>query len=107
MARVTYSPQALEDIKEHFEYRKDYSDKAASRFAEHLITIISQFAHFGELGRSREELATGLRSFPVNRLKVTVFYFPSPHTTGLPLIARVLRQERDISPEMFAGPAWK
>ena len=33
------------------------------------------------------------------------FELPTTDATGPPLIARILRQERDISPEMFSGEA--
>ena len=95
MVSVTYKAEALLDIKEHIEYRSDYSDRAAIRFSEKLIAAIEQLVEYPELGRERTELAPFLRGFPVNTLRVTILYTPDLEKDTISIV-RVLRQERDI-----------
>ncbi|MCH7638270.1 MAG: type II toxin-antitoxin system RelE/ParE family toxin [Bacteroidetes bacterium] len=94
-------PRAQKDFVDLATYASEYNDAARDLITDTLFDCFELLAEYPQIGRSREGLAPGLRSFPVNRLKVTVFYFPTTDATGPPLIARILRQERDISPEMF------
>ncbi len=91
------------DILDLAEYAGEYSNRARDTLTDTLFDAFDQIVDFPEMGRDRGELAEGLRSFPLNRLKVTVFYFPMPRGQDRMLIARVLRQEREIDPEMFSG----
>ena len=65
--------------------------------ADRLLDMIEQkcrlLAQFPEMGRKREELASGLRSFPVGNY--VIFYRPSPE--GIQMI-RVLHGARDLPP---------
>ena len=103
MPRAAYTRGALDDIKEQFEYKSDYSDEVARRFADDLVTAISSITDFPAIGRERPELAPGLRSFAANRVRVVIYYYVLGEDDPTVSIARVLRQERDVDPEMFEG----
>lgn len=95
MAALDFSPDALQDIKEHFQYHGDYSEKAEQRFADRLDEAFGNLEQFPEIGRERPNLGHGLRGFPINALRLTVFYrFNWKQDTIT--ISSVLRQERDI-----------
>ncbi|MCH7639976.1 MAG: type II toxin-antitoxin system RelE/ParE family toxin [Bacteroidetes bacterium] len=95
MAKLGFSPEALQDIKEHFQYHGDYSEKAERRFADKMDEVIGHLEQFPEFGRARPEIAPSIRGFPIKALRVAVFYtFDKEQDTVL--VARVLRQERDI-----------
>ena len=95
-------PSTRVDILALAEYASEYSDRARDLLTDTLFDCFERLFDFPELGRDRNELAPGLRSFPVNRLKVTVFYFATAEGRDRVLIARVLRQERDVGPSTFS-----
>ena len=96
-------PSAREDILNLAEYASEYSDKARDLLTDTLFDSFDRLSDFPELGRDRSELAPGLRSFSINRLKVTVFYFTAAGGRDRVLIARVLRQERDVGSSAFTS----
>ncbi len=91
------------DILDLAEYAGEYSDRARDVLTDTLFDQFERLAEFPHLGRDRSEFAAGLRSLPVNRLRVTIYYFATPEDPDRVLIARVLRQERDVGPEAFGG----
>ena len=103
MRRYDLLPPAQNDVLDLLAYVGDYSDSASDRFIDALFDRFEHPAEFPHLGRDRGEFADGLRSFPVKPLRVTIYYYVAQEGPDRVLIARVLRQERNVGPEAFGG----
>lgn len=91
MPRVTRRPLAEADILEIWEYIADDSLAAADRWVHRLDGQFRLLAAQPVMGRAREELAPGVRSFPFGRY--VVYYVPLDD--GIDVV-RVLHGARDI-----------
>ena len=91
MAHVTRRPLAEADILEIWDYVADDSVTAADRWLDHLDAQLRVLAMQPMMGRARNELAPGVRSFPFGRY--IVFYVPLDD--GIDVV-RVLHGARDI-----------
>jgi|HubBroStandDraft_6_1064221.scaffolds.fasta_scaffold12657_9 toxin ParE1/3/4 len=76
MPSVVVRPRALADLADIWAYIAEDSVKHADRFAAVINTQFRTLARRPHMGRSRPELATALRSFPVGRY--VIFYVPLP-----------------------------
>ena len=95
MARVVRTEQAEADLEEILEYRDEHSPDAADRFARIFKEKTEALARMPEMGRGRDELAPGLRSFKAgNHL---IFYRPA--ADGIQVI-RIAHGSRDL-PSLF------
>ena len=74
MRRYDLRRAAQDDILDLLTYAGRFSDEAADRFIDRLTDVFERLSEFPALGRARPELGPDLRSFPVNRLRVTIFY---------------------------------
>ena len=92
MAEVLRSNLAELDLLEIWAYIAEDSAGAADRFLDLLDQKCHTLAEAPGIGRSREDLAPDLRSFPVERY--IIFYRPMD---GGIEIARVLSAYRDIA----------
>ncbi|MEG3929709.1 MULTISPECIES: type II toxin-antitoxin system RelE/ParE family toxin [unclassified Microcoleus] len=72
MSRYTLSAPAKQDLRELTNYLLLFSANAANHFLNVFQEKFRLLADFPERGRSREELAPSLRSFPVD--KYVIFY---------------------------------
>ncbi|MEG3837106.1 MULTISPECIES: type II toxin-antitoxin system RelE/ParE family toxin [unclassified Microcoleus] len=72
MSRYTLSAPAKQDLRELTNYLLQFSANAANHFLNVFQEKFRLLADFPEMGRSREELAPSLRSFPVD--KYVIFY---------------------------------
>ncbi|MEG4989309.1 type II toxin-antitoxin system RelE/ParE family toxin [Microcoleus sp. BR0-C5] len=72
MSRYTLSAPAKQDLRELTNYLLLFSANAANHFVNVFQEKFRLLADFPEMGRSREELAPSLRSFPVD--KYVIFY---------------------------------
>ncbi len=72
MPRVMRRPLAETDILQIWDYIADDSLAAADRWVDRIDEQFSLLAAQPLIGRSREELAPGMRSFPVGRY--VIFY---------------------------------
>lgn len=97
MARVERTALAEQDIEEILTYLDDHSRPAARRFLKAPKSTTESLSQMPEMGRKREELAPGLRSF--NADKYLLFYRPIPE--GI-LLIRVTHGSRDL-PGLFEG----
>ena len=95
MPLVERSEQAERDLEEILEYLEDHSPAAADRFARLFRETTERLARMPEMGRSREELASGLRSFTVGNH--VLFY--RPIEGGIQAI-RIAHGSRDL-PSLF------
>jgi len=91
MPRVTRRPLAEADILEIWDYIVDDSLAAADRWVDRLDVQFRLLAAQPMMGRARDELAPGVRSFPFGRY--VVFYVP---LDGGIDVVRVLHGARDI-----------
>jgi len=82
---------ALADLVEIWGFIADDSEANADNFLSKLESRLGLLAHQPRMGRARDELMNGLRSYPVGRY--VVFYLA--HPDGVELV-RVLHSARDI-----------
>ncbi len=92
MAVILKRPLALSDLNEIWDYIAADNETRADAFIDSIDQKLQTLASHPNLGRSREELAQGLRSFPVGRQ--VIFYRVIP---GGVEIVRVLHGSRDLS----------
>ena len=95
MGQVLRSDLAEVDLLEIWLFIAEDNDGAADRFLDLIEQKCQHLADFPESGRSREDLAPGLRSVPVERH--VIFYRPS--SAGIEVV-RVLSAYRD-APAQF------
>ena len=91
MPRVTRRPLAEADVLEIWDYIADDGIAAADRWVDRLDKQFQVLAMQPMMGRARDELAPGVRSFPFGRY--VVFYLP---LDGGIDVGRVLHGARDI-----------
>ena len=91
MAQVILSPRAVRDLKDISKYLSKYNSISQVRDVLRKISSNLQAnAKYPLLGRSRNELFEGLRSFTV--MAYTVFYFPLEDGIN---VARIVYSSRD------------
>ena len=91
MARVLRRPRAAEDIAAVWDFIADDNPDAADHWVDQLDTQLRLLATQPLMGRARDELAPGIRSFPFGRY--LVFYLPVGD--GIDVV-RVLHGTRDV-----------
>ena len=91
MARVTRRPQAEADVLEIWDYIAEDSVIDADRWVDRLDEKLSLWATQPLMGRTRDELAAGIRSIAFGRY--VIFFQPLPD--GIDVV-RVLHGSRDI-----------
>jgi toxin ParE1/3/4 len=88
---IVQRPQAITDLAEIWDYIADDSEGSADSFIDLLDRKIRALARRPGIGRAREELAEGLRSFPVGRY--IIFY--RAISKGIEIV-RILHGARDL-----------
>jgi len=84
-------PRAVADLAEIWDYIADDSEERADAFVALVDQKIRALARRPNIGRTREELGEGVRSFPVGRY--IIFYCVIPKSIE---IVRVLHGARDL-----------
>jgi toxin ParE1/3/4 len=97
MPVILRRPRARDDIAEIWNYIAEDGERQADAFVDRLDTKFQLLARQPRLGFAREELAPGLRSFPVGRY--VIFY--ELIQDGIAIV-RVLHGARDVDVQ-FAG----
>jgi toxin ParE1/3/4 len=97
MKAVIRSPQARLDLSEIADFIARDSVDAALRFLDEVDNVLKKLADFPGLGRSRDELGPGLRSFPAGNY--VLFYRATAEAIDL---VRVLHGARDLD-RLFEG----
>ena len=92
MPAIRRSKLAEQDYREIWRYIALDNPDAADRLLRRIESKLELYANYPGMGTRREELAAGLRSFPVGNY--LVFYRPVEN--GIEL-ARVLHGARDLS----------
>ena len=92
MPIIVKRPKALSDLAQIWDYIADDSEERADAFIATIDAKFQTLSQHPAMGRRREELAPGLRSFPVGRY--LIFYVAL--TNGVDIV-RVLHGSRDIA----------
>jgi toxin ParE1/3/4 len=92
MPVIVKRPLARSDLAKIWDYIADDNGTRADAFVDLIDQKFHELASHPNMGRSRDELAEGLRSFPVGRY--VIFYRPLPQ--GVEII-RVLHGSRDLN----------
>ncbi|MFZ5864681.1 MAG: type II toxin-antitoxin system RelE/ParE family toxin [Thermodesulfobacteriota bacterium] len=90
MKRLRFSPTASRDLDQIFDHIANDNPSAAQRFIQKLKQACERIARLPGIGAPREDLAPGLRCFPV--ANYLIFYRIRDNKTE---IARVLHAARD------------
>jgi len=88
---VQRRPLAAKDIAEIWDHIADVSQRAADRWVDQLDEQFQLLATQPHIGRARDELSPGVRSFPFGRY--VIFY--KPIAGGIDVV-RVLHSARDV-----------
>jgi toxin ParE1/3/4 len=92
MSEIFKRPLAEADLDEIWDYIEEHSSQEqAENFLRKLYLKLETLARSPSIGRSRDELLPGLRSFPFKNYMI--FYFPLAN--GIEVV-RVLYGRRDI-----------
>lgn len=91
MGRLVVRPQALTDLDDIFDYIAEDSLDRAIAFVRKLYGQLEKLATSPGMGRRRDQLLSGLRSFPYGNY--LIFYIPLDNGVD---VVRVLNGARDI-----------
>lgn len=89
--RAVFAPAAREDLLQAWLHLADQSPNAADHWVDAVDQAATRLAGFPALGRARDELVVGVRSFSVG--KYLIFYTISPEGVN---VLRVLHGARDL-----------
>jgi len=92
MAKVFYSASAENDLLEAWLYVAEDSISAADQMLDQIDAEALRLLDQPLMGRERNELASGLRSWPTSTPYI-LFYFPNEDGV---VVARALHHARDI-----------
>ena|SRR5665647_240775 len=98
MPSVLRRPQARDDIDDIWNYIADDNINAADNWLDKLDEQFALLTLQPLMGRARDELAAGIRSFPLGRY--VIYYLPLPN--GIDVV-RVLHSARDVSAQFDQG----
>ena len=96
MLEVYRQPLAVRDLLEIWGYIAEDSEMRADAFIDKIEDIFITLAKSPKVGRLRNDLSDGLRSFPIGNY--AIFYLPIASKI---IIVRVLHSARDIDSEFF------
>jgi toxin ParE1/3/4 len=91
MPRLRITPRASMDLIEIWNYIADDSADNADSFVDYLQEVMQRLSRNPRMGRRRDELSPGIRSFPIQRY--LIFY--REHSGALEIV-RVLHGARDV-----------
>jgi toxin ParE1/3/4 len=91
MNRYRISRQAEQDLEDIWVYTAQNDEVAADLVIANILDKFPMLAKFPDMGKKRDDLLKGLRSFPVK--PYLIFY---NRTSNRIEIVRVLHQSRDI-----------
>jgi plasmid stabilization system protein ParE len=98
MSRIRFTSSAEADLLELWLNIAEENLVAADESLDSIQATVSLLGTQPEMGRTRPELADGLRSFPT-RTPYIIFYVPDGDDL---LVVRVLHHARDIAAEYFS-----
>jgi toxin ParE1/3/4 len=89
--RFRLSRQAEQDLEDIWLYLGKHNELIADQQIAQILDRFPMLSQFPDMGRQRDDLLTGLRSFPIK--PYLIFY--TKITDGIEIV-RVLHQSRDI-----------
>ena len=89
--RIEFAERALSDLEEIWVYYSEVSEKTVEKILRQITEKFPKLLNFPEMGRERNELLIGLRSFPTG--KFIIFYQETDF--GIEIV-RVVHSSRDI-----------
>ncbi|MHB1095975.1 MAG: type II toxin-antitoxin system RelE/ParE family toxin [Gemmatimonadaceae bacterium] len=92
MKRVTLSPAAAQDLADIAAHVAADRPSAVNGVLDALELACRLVAQYPGVGRARDEIDVGVRSFPIGAY--VLFYYPNAQGIG---IARILHGRRDVS----------
>lgn len=92
MPIISKRPLARSDLAEIWDYIADDNERRADSFVDLIDQKFQELSRHPNMGRTRDELEEGIRSFPVG--KYVIFYRIMPE--GIEII-RVLHGSRDLN----------
>ena len=96
--RVVRRPLFLDDLTEAYAYLAEQSPRAADDFLDEVEALVDLLTVLPKLGRPRDELRPGVRSFRVRRFRHLLFYRLSGEDL---VLLRILHGARNIRPDMI------
>lgn len=91
LRRIEFAERALSDLEEIWVHFSETSEKTADKILRQITEKFPKLLNFPEMGKERNDLLIGLRSFPTG--KFIIFY----QRTDLGIeIVRVVHSSRDI-----------
>jgi toxin ParE1/3/4 len=96
MSRPRYSPPARDDLRDIARHYAEVNRTYGVSLVESIRNQCRQLARFPGMGRPRDDLKPGLRSFALGQY--LIFFMPTDDGVA---IVRVLHGARDITPAMF------
>ena len=91
MNRFRISRQAEQDLEDIWLYLGKQNELLADQQIAQILDRFPMLSQFPDMGRKRDDLLTGLRSFPIK--PYLIFY--TKITDGIEIV-RILHQSRDI-----------
>ena len=88
---LVISDEAAADLQDIWDFIAEHSLQNADNFIDRIYERCNAFTRMPEMGRPRDELLPGLRSFPVKRY--VIFYRIKEDTIE---IVRVVSGQRDL-----------
>jgi toxin ParE1/3/4 len=91
MKPVDLSPDAQGDLLQIWDYLSGRNEHAATRILAEFTRVFNHLAEFPEMGRLREDLEPGYRSFAVR--KYVIFYRLTEESVE---VSRIVHGSRDL-----------
>lgn len=92
MSNYLLSPEKISDLQDIYLFTiGEWGEKQAEKYLDEIYAAFDRLTQHPSIGRSRGELSTGLRSFPIGAH--VIFFMPWQNDIA---IARVLHGARDV-----------
>lgn len=96
--RVFRRPRFVDDLTEAYAYLADLNPASADSLLDEVELVVQLLAAFPEIGRPREELRPGVRSFRLRRFRHVLFYRLTQDSI---VLLRFLHGARDIQQDLI------
>jgi toxin ParE1/3/4 len=96
--RVFRRPRFIDDLTEAYAYLADRNPVSADRLLDEVELVVQLLAAFPEIGRPREELRPGVRSFRLRQFRHVLFYRLNQDNI---VLLRFLHGAREIQPDLI------
>ena len=94
--RIVRRPKFVDDLEETYAWLAERSPVAADRLLDEIDAVAQLLAAFPDIGRPREELGFGLRSFRPQGFQTIIFYRRNDDAV---VLLRLLHGARSVETE--------